>query len=235
MGFAAPMAIAALVLLSALGVVTLPGPWPAPSGPQPPHPDGPKPVPNQPPHLAFALNATTVPTLVPVELNGTLSRDAEGPVASYHWTIRQGRTDGPVLVTYDGAIARHTFATAGTYYVHLQISDSEGTVVASGPFEAKVLTVVNRLPSVDFSADPPQARAKAPINLTANASDADGVIVAYHWRVRQGQGANATQLATGTGPTWQYTFEAPGRYEVELTVVDEQQGTSVRMRPLDVA
>lgn len=66
------------------------------------------------------IPAATVNT--PVTLDGTLSSDPDGFLASFSWTI----TGNGVNTTLGGSRPTFTFTTAGTYNITLTVSDNDG-------------------------------------------------------------------------------------------------------------
>lgn len=75
------------------------------------------PAQNQPPVAAF----TTSGTGPEITFDGTGSTDGDGTVSAYSWNFGDGTTD-PVTT----AVAKHTFAAAGTYTVELTVTDDDG-------------------------------------------------------------------------------------------------------------
>ncbi len=214
--------IAVLLALVAGGWVSLPLPFGPATAPTDHHEPSPTPVPNTPPRLVFALNVTTTPTLVPVELNASLSRDAEGPIESYLWTIHKGATDGPVVATYQSRVATHPFAKAGTYFVHLQVTDDGGTTVRSGPFEAKVLEVTDRLPMGEPTWAPSAPTVGQRVDFSVHPTDVDGEVEQVRWDLWEADvPASAPPLASGRGTAWSFTFSDSGAYRLVLSLTDD--------------
>ncbi|HEY0869882.1 MAG TPA: PKD domain-containing protein, partial [Acidothermaceae bacterium] len=74
-------------------------------------------TPDQSPVAAFTSPRATVG--VPAPFDGSASTDADGTIASYNWTVEDGRDA-------TGVSAVHTFLTAGTFNAKLTVVDDEG-------------------------------------------------------------------------------------------------------------
>jgi len=90
------------------------------------------PPPNQPPVASFTYACTNLACT----FDGSGSTDADGTVSSYAWTFGDGGSA-------TGATPGHTFATAGTYGVTVQVTDNGGAtgsvsqqVTVSAPTQA---------------------------------------------------------------------------------------------------
>ena len=73
------------------------------------------PPPNQPPVASFTFPCTNLTCA----FDGSGSTDADGLITSYAWTFGDGGSD-------TGATPSHTYVTAGTYTVTLQVTDNDG-------------------------------------------------------------------------------------------------------------
>jgi hypothetical protein len=144
-----------------------------------------------------------------ITFTGTGS-DTDGTIATYSWTKISGGT-----ATLNGITTPTLLVTdlvAGTYVFRMTVTDNEG----SSDFD-DVSVTVNSPPSVSVGAD---YIITLPSNSTAVqgiASDADGTIVSYSWKMTTGtiatlSGTN-TSLLTATG-----LVEGP--YVFRLTVTD---------------
>lgn len=85
---------------------------------------------------------------------------------------------------------------------------------------------VNEPPSVGFSFSPQTPSAGTAVNFTAEATDPDGEVESFQWEFGDGGSAG------GRTPT--HTFEAPGSYNVTVTVTDDRNATDSASKTVDV-
>ena len=162
-------------------------------------------VANTPPVAAFTSGVADLT----VSVDGSTSTDPDGTIGSYSWKYGDGGTG-------TGAIATHTYPSAGTYAVSLTVIDNAGgTTTTTGPV---TITPANVLPTAAFTSTAQ--------NLVlsvdgSGSSDPDGSVSSYAWTFGDG--------ATGTGSTATHTFAAGGTYQVGLTV-NNRGGTATRSR-----
>lgn len=136
----------------------------------------------------------------------TQASDPDGTVSSYEWTVDGENTGmGPNL--------NHTFDSPGSHEVTVTVTDDGGASTS-----ASVTVLVNARPqgSIEYSPDRPVVGQE--IEFVASASDPDGNVTSYGWRI---DGERA-----GSGPDTRYTFESTGSHEVTLTVSDDS-GASI--------
>ncbi|WP_343702997.1 PKD domain-containing protein [Chitinophaga sp.] len=176
---------------------------------------------NQPPVAHAGYNNTVTLPLNSIRLDGSLSSDPDGSIASYTWT----ELGGPVatIAQPGSAVTEVTGITkAGTYVFMLTVKDNSGAT-ASSNVTVTVIAATNT---------PPLANAGADVNITLPASsaqldgsassDADGNIVSYAWAKISGPAATIGQpAAAGTS----VTGLTEGVYVFELTVKDNQGAT----------
>ncbi len=89
------------------------------------------------------------------------------------------------------------------------------------------ITLINT--QVDFTWSPDPIQQGQSVSFTSNIAPAAGQsIVSYKWRT------SADQNATGTTPTWSFTFNGAGTFTVTLTVIDSAGATLERTKSLAV-
>lgn len=156
------------------------------------------------------------------QLDGSLSADEDGTIASYSWK----KISGPAGGNPGSATAAKTnvtnLSTAGEYVFELTITDNEG---AAATAQVKITVLpVNKLPVARAGAD-------IIITLPANtaqldgsaSSDEDGTIAAYKWEKVSGPAGGA--LATGNAvKTAVSDLSTEGEYIYRLTVTDDAGG-----------
>lgn len=151
--------------------------------------------PNTPPVAAFEAATDGLR----VEVDGSNSSDAEGALRNWVWHWGDGTPTG------SGVHARHTYRRAGAYVIELYVEDGGGIVQTA----RREVHVENNAPLARFDADVDGLRVRVD---AANATDPDGLPLAYRWS--WGDGANAT------GANATHAFVTAGTYLVTLDVED---------------
>lgn len=168
-------------------------------------------MPNQ---LPVASVTTTVNGLS-VAADSAGSNDPDGTIASYSWDFG----DGSAAVT--GAMASHTYASAGTYTVTLTVVDNRGGSATAS--QAVSVQPPNQLPVASFA----HSESNLTVNLDASASaDPDGQIVSYAWDFGDG--------TSGSGVTASHTYSGTGTRMVTLTVTDNRGGATSTSQQVSV-
>ncbi|WP_026872606.1 PKD domain-containing protein [Inquilinus limosus] len=138
----------------------------------------------------------------PLVFDGSASSDPDGRLLTWDWDFGNGDKGTGEETTY-------AFDRPGTYQVRLTVRDDSGTSSATG--ESVLSVRVNNPPVA--SAGPDQlVTASAVIFDGTGSTDPDDAVAAYAWDFGDG--------STGTGPSPTHVYEAPGRYQVRLTVTD---------------
>ncbi len=172
-------------------------------------------------HLGEPLAALRV---TPVEglrvlADAGASLDVNGTIAHYAFNFGDGTTFGSAQPT-----ASHTYAAPGNYLVAVTVTDNEGytdTAVAT-------VTVNHGEPVAMIAADVTSGQRPLAVHFDASGSqDYDGTIVSYTWDFGDGS-------APLSGISVNHTFTASGRFEVTLTVVDDDGRSAVAVRPIIV-
>jgi PKD domain len=159
---------------------------------------------NQSP-VANAGTAQTVTAGATVTLNGALSSDADGSIASYAWT----QTVGGAVTLSSATAAQPTFvapavANATTLTFSLVVTDNRGTASTASTVNVTVNPAVNVAPVANAgTAQTVTSGSTVTLNGTASA-DADGTIASYAW-TQVGTPAVTLSSATAAQPT----FTAP--------------------------
>lgn len=147
------------------------------------------------------------------------------PPAAYVWTV-----DGREVERGRDGTLTYAFAAGGTHEVAVTVEGTNGTSATATMSVAVGPDAVETTARIDVLADAP-VWVNQTVRLSAARSSADpGGIASYEWRVGG---------RTLTGETVAYTANAPGTYNVTLTVVDEAGGvtnatTTIRVRRADV-
>jgi len=159
----------------------------------------------QPPIARFTVTPTPVDRGVAVTFNASSSVDPDGTIVSYAWDFGDSSPAG------SGVTNTHAYALAGTYSVTLNVTDNSSLWSRV----THQVVVRNRGPRID-SSNPSSASltigAGSTQRFAVNASDPDGDILTYTWRVNG---------AVVGGNTNAFNFSGtPGGYVVNVTVSD---------------
>ncbi|RZK47338.1 MAG: tandem-95 repeat protein, partial [Pedobacter sp.] len=150
-------------------------------------------------------------------INGSLSDDADGTIASYQWT----QVSGPNTATITGGNQSRPTVSGlieGVYTFRLTVRDNDG----ASDSDAMTVTV-NKRPNTAPTAD---AGANITISIPTSTAtldgtdskDADGSIVSYQWV--QLSGPNTSTITNGNQATASATQLVAGTYTFRLTVRD---------------
>jgi PKD repeat protein len=146
-----------------------------------------------------AANVTTTDVGLPVSFTGSAS-SGSGPYGPFDWNFG----DGSKATT---ASATHTFTTAGTYHVTLNVTDSLGFVGTTS-----VTVVVNAaLAGGSITANPSSPASGATVSFSVGASGGTSPL-SYAWSF--GDGGSSTT----TSPT--HAYGSSGTYTVTVVITD---------------
>lgn len=168
---------------------------------------------NTPPTAAF----TASPQGLTVNLDGTTSTDAQGPIAGYAWDFGDGQTG-------TGATVSHTYASSGTRTVSLTVTDGAGATNATTQQVTVTAPPPNQAPTAAFTSQ--TAGLTVTVDGTSS-TDSDGTIGNYVWN--WGDGSPTTVGAAAT-----HTYTAAGSYQVTLTVTDDDNATGTTTKSVTV-
>ena len=126
-----------------------------------------------------------------------------------------------------GTTATKTFATAGSYTIRAQATNSDGP----GPVSSQTITVVaDSAPTVSFSYSPASITAGAPVTFTATAASTDGSPVSsVSWDLNSGNFGDAT------GTTATKDFLTTGSYTIRVQATNAEGLTAVSSQTITVA
>jgi PKD repeat protein len=157
---------------------------------------------DQDPEPQLALSKTSGPA--PLLLSATITAsDPDGDVMRFDLQWGDGGSaEGPVPASG----VSHTFTQPGVYLVHLEVDDGFSSTATT-----QLVTVTAPEPLVADAGDDLTAVAGEPVVLDGGDSRPLEGIGSYHWSLSDG--------AQGSGARLTHTFQQPGEYESELTVV----------------
>ena len=136
-------------------------------------------------------------------MDGSGSTDDHG-VTGWSWTFGDG-------VTGSGAQTSHTFAQGGTYTITLTVRDAAGLTGSISQAVTVSAPGGNQPPTVAFATTCPLRPHQC--GFDAGGSSDDGTITRWRWEFGDGD--------TGSLPVQKHTYDAPGTYQVTLTLTDD--------------
>ncbi|GEM_PF-1254915 len=172
----------------------------------------------QPPIAMFTANPLKGVMPLQVTFDASGSRDPDGTIAIYEWTI-DGQPAGignPFIYAFD---------KPGQFEVGLTVTDQQGLTATF----KKMVTVVGQYPPVAKFSISPNYVGNAPLTVGLNAKDSydlDGKIVRYQWQSSAGH--------TSSDKNVQMTFNTAGSYTITLTVTDDSNLTGQAQREVIV-
>jgi PKD repeat protein len=169
-------------------------------------------VTNTPPTASFTVTPNPAATGATVSLDGAASADPGGGITNYAWDFG----DGTVSATNAAATVTHPYATAGTYFVQLTVTDGNGASTTT----FRQLRV-NAKPVASFAYGPVAPLIGEQVSFDGTSSaDPDGTISKYEWDLD----GNGTFETNGANPT--HVYAAAGDVNVKLLVTDADNTVS---------
>jgi mannan endo-1,4-beta-mannosidase len=161
------------------------------------------------PYLAVYPPTGTAPLSVRFDASGSTG-DPE--VTEYAWDFDDGTTG-------EGGIVNHTFASAGTFHVRLQVGDGFGRRQAMvTPIEIASPAPDRDPPRPSIAMSPQRGQVPLAVTLDASSSTDNRGITSYRW--------SFDDDTSGEGRVAHHIFSRPGRHAVTLTVADAAGNTS---------
>ena len=159
----------------------------------------------------------------PLSLTSTATDPGPLDTLTYAWTVTRG---GAVVAT--GADPNLTFTPdeEGDYLVTLVVTDDDGGLGSA----THTITVSNRAPTATI-VDPPAGGEEGTALTFTGAASGAGTTFAFSWTVTR----FGSFYAAGTGPTFSFTPDDNGLYEVVLTVTDEDGETGTASHTVAVS
>ena len=181
------------------------------------------PAPNKAPIANAGVSKTITLPVNSVNLDGTLSSDPDGTIASYSWAQIAGPTAATIT---NGNTAAPTAGNlqVGQYTFELTVTDNKGAT-AKAQVNITVLAAPNQAPVANAGTDQTITLPVSTANLNGTLSaDPDGTIVSYSWNKISGTGAITITNSNTATPT-AIGLQA-GIYVFELTVTDNKGATA---------
>ena len=172
---------------------------------------GDTPAPNAPPLAVFSPTVSDLS----VSVDGSASSDPDGTIASYAWNWGDNATS-----TTPGALASHTYSTAGTYTITLTVTDGRGASSST----SRQVEVGHSAPVATFVASTSGLTA----NVDASGSAASGgATLVYSWDWGDESPASSGSQAS-------HAYANAGTYLITLTATDSLGATATTMRTVAV-
>ncbi len=137
------------------------------------------------------------------------STDVDGSIVSWNWDFGDGTTSTDRHPT-------HQYADDGSYLVVLTVQDDDDAVQSA----TRGISVTNLPPVAAFSYSPDTPATGALVTFADASTDADGLVVSWHWDFGDGTTSN------DVNPSHRYADD--GTYMVTLTVTDDD-GASTQL------
>jgi hypothetical protein len=184
---------------------------------------------NEPP-LAEAGLDQEVPVNATVYLDATGSRDPDGTVASYEWSIE--RPDGNQIepACVDCPRTEFQVTTNGTYEVTVTVTDDDG---ASSSDTLYVDANAVETPSVEVSG-PTDITANTSTTYSASAEGGESALMNVEWEIDDSETADR-ELSGDSATDDLRVALSPGTHEVTVRVVTEMGRTATATLTVDVA
>jgi PKD repeat protein len=167
--------------------------------------------PNVAPTASFSFTCAGLTCAV----DGSASTDGDGSIVAFSWTFGDGSSA-------TGAMATHTYASAGGYHVTLTLTDDDGAAGTATKFI--VLDPPNAPPTASFTFSCTGLRCTYD---GSSSTDTDGAVSAYGWTFGDG--------GTGNGVTAMHTYGHGGTYSASLTVRDDRGASATVSKDISVA
>jgi len=147
-----------------------------------------------------SANVTTSEVGLPLSFSGSAT-GGSGTYSTYTWNFGDSSTG-------TGASTHHTFSTAGSYPVRLNVTDSDGITNTT----TVTVHVLPLLTASQVTAFPMNSPAGTNVAFSVTVSNGDPPYTTYAWNFGDGN--------TGTGAAPSHAFSKAGTFTVSVTVTD---------------
>lgn len=169
---------------------------------------------NLAPIVSFTY-APSAPTINDAVNFSDSSIDLDGAVVSWLWEFGDGENSTEQSPA-------HKYAKKGSYNVTLTVMDNEGKRNAT----SEKLTVYNIAPKASFVLSPEQPVVGVEVQFTDASVDPEGEVAFWLWNFGDG--------FTSTDQNPKHKYHSPGRYNVSLTVKDDEGVEDTAFKTIEV-
>jgi hypothetical protein len=173
----------------------------------------------KPDQLTLSENGTAV-----TQISGIESKDADGEIKAFKWSITSGPTGGAIISNPTLAASLVTFTQIGLYVFQLIVTDDQG---ASDTTSVSVtVTESQNLPPIAVASATPASVVLVPGRQTSvqldgsRSSDPDGTITSFQWTITSGQ--TSAIINTPNESKTVVQLSQPGNYQFRLAVTDNR-------------
>ena len=176
---------------------------------------------NAAPSASFTVSQQTVVGQQTVVTVASTSRDPDGSITAYAWTLAGPTGSKATLNSSTSATSGFTADVPGTYTVTLKVTDNNGATDSV----SHDIAVANINPVIDSATASP-VHAGNDSALSASAHDPDGGTLTSTWTITSGSGGSISQPDVHSGAATLHTSSQPQTYTLNLTVTDGQGGSA---------
>jgi PKD repeat protein len=145
------------------------------------------------------------------------STDSDGSIASLSWSFGDNTPAG------SSTPQAHTYAANGSYTVTLTVTDNDGGTHSKAE---KVTVAANVAPTAGFTV----ICVDVTCDFADQSSDGDGTIDQRLWEY--GDGTSSLPDENPSAPS--HTYAEPGRYQVKLTVTDNDDANGIARKSVSI-
>jgi len=176
---------------------------------------------NAAPSAVIGLDKTSIKINEKVKLSASQSSDPEGKPLSYQWEILHSPTGAVVSFSAPSAVDTDFVANlVGNYKLQLTVSDGERKATQELILQADTQ---NQAPRAELSSSQKKIRPGDTVKLTASASDPEGDVLSYQWRLGIKPRDSQAKLTAPTAATTDLTVDLEGEYVIWMQVSDGEK------------
>jgi PKD repeat protein len=155
-----------------------------------------------------------------ITFNGSKSHDTDGNITKWFWNFGDN-------TNATGEIVAHMYSQAGNYIVTLTVTDNEGATDTDTT--NCIIKQPNRAPITPTITGPTNGTKNTLYNYTAFSTDADNDTIQYTFNWGDTNSQSSRFMPNATNHTANHSWTAAGRYNITLTVSDNQSTSSSKI------
>lgn len=174
---------------------------------------------NNPPVADASNSETTGYVDAPVNFDGSLSYDPDGPITNFSWDFGDGKTGY-------GSTTTHIYTKTGTFLATLRVTDNGG--LTNDDTVQVIISQPNRPPSAPVVGGPQSGTKNTVYDYTAVSSDEDNDSIQYEFDWGDDTSITSDFVDNATVVTESHSWSAGGVYNVMVKAYDamSESGTS---------